>query len=571
MRSTLFLIIALTWFSITGKAQDQLRPNEYHYHYFNGLDVYFVAENADPLITMNITFRMGVFAEPDSLHGTSYMFYKTLLKRLSDWAAPNRITVDGTYQHDYTSYILQFPPQQMAFVLNGLYEQLSMPIKADTTLTAPGDAMERKVNPMLSPFYIECQQRLWQSYYPRTTNTIDSLPTDTAAINNMIAQLFGADNALVVIRGNISNRSLYQQMLNTLGGWKSCRHSYFLENPVPYPQELRLSNQFVQTDSTNTNFAYTFLYHGPASWLDRDNYLLAPLYQQTLQLASGAKPFMDSSHIKQVDLICNNGRYAGELIGKLVTDTTRPDSGYYNYQQFFTLAGQGKIFTQANLDSAKAILKAKFDADLKDPIKSTKLLSSFWLYTSAREYSQYKEKLDNTTYKQLLEFNHKFLEGRPYTAGLEISQTQLKQLGIDSFFTTTNKSADYRFVFVKNNAQLADSTQDSLIVSLAQFIKINPHIRVMVNGVASKDELLHQTDNQALDFLKQHPGFKITPTTLVPLLKVRLDVDRALTIVKRLIELGVPDVQVTGTGKVVPKDSMQPGPDQQVYCTLDYY
>jgi hypothetical protein len=154
---------------------------------------------------------------------------------------------------------------------------------------------------------------------------------------------------------------------------------------------------------------------------------------------------------------------------------------------------------------------------------------------------------------------------------LDIGLTQWKQYKVDTFFTSTNRSADYRFIFIKNNAQLADSTQDSLIISLAQFIKINPHIRVMVNGVAGKDELLHQTDNQALDFLKQHPGFKITPTSLIPIFKIRLDVQRALTIVKRLIELGVPDEQVTGTGIIAPKEGMQPGPDQQVYCTLDYY
>jgi len=89
--------------------------------------------------------------------------------------------------------------------------------------------------------------------------------------------------------------------------------------------------------------------------------------------------------------------------------------------------------------------------------------------------------------------------------------------------------------------------------------------------VASKDEYLHINDEDMLKFTEQHPGFTIAPSNLAPTKKIRLDVYRALTVIKLLIQMGVPEDQLTGTGKIVDAGAMQPLSDQEVYTSLNLY
>ena len=555
-----------------GVAQNHLQSNEDHYRLYNGLEVYFLRIPTDSLITLSLSVKAGVFAGNDSLHGTAYIYNKAFSDDLAKWANANGISYQNVFKRERITYIFQFQPSMIDKVLQGLTDKLSAPVKIDPA------AIPASMRPAAYPFDLpgsfmeKGKKMLWGDFFLRTSLTADSLPKDTASIRQVYAHYYGADNALILIRGNISSRVLYPKIQNTLTGWKSRRHDYFLEEPVPLPKDMKYSAQFIEENNGAQKPEFVVWMRGPSSRQDKEYYQLSPLLEETIRVASLSKEFKDTSHITDIDMRIENSRYATEIMVRMTPDTVRPDSAYFNLFQYFRFSGDGRIFTSDDVEKAKANLLRNFEKAKNDPIAQANAFADFWSATGIDDYSLYADQLKSVTIEQLCAYTHKYMIGQPYVAGLYINKNDRAAMKVDTFFTNTGNIEDYRFTFIKNNAILTDTTtQDSLLRGLAQTIKINPRLKIMLNGVASKDEYLHINDEDMLKFTEQHPGFTIAPSNLAPTKKIRLDVYRALTVIKLLIQMGVPEDQLTGTGKIVDAGAMQPLSDQEVYTSLNLY
>jgi hypothetical protein len=138
----------------------------------------------------------------------------------------------------------------------------------------------------------------------------------------------------------------------------------------------------------------------------------------------------------------------------------------------------------------------------------------------------------------------------------------------DTLYTETAVTPDnYNFYFKRNTADFSEENADSLLNSLYQWLKINPSAKIKINGVAAADELLTIKDDAMLEFYKKNPEFVIAPSDLIPTKKIRLDVLRSMTIVRKLVEKGISLNQISGTGKLATKTD-NANETQRVYCTI---
>lgn len=193
-------------------------------------------------------------------------------------------------------------------------------------------------------------------------------------------------------------------------------------------------------------------------------------------------------------------------------------------------------------------------------------ISLYFSITNIDFYGKIIDSLNKITLKELTNYLKNDYCKSSYTIVINADSLTFSR---DSLFIETAYNVEsYTFNFKKNIETFADSTSDSTLVSLAQWLKINSDKRVKINGVACDDELLGIRDDATIDFLKQNPMFEIAPESIVPTKKIRLDVYRSMTIVKKLIEMGIDIAQLSGTGKVEKVLDENNRTCQKVYCTV---
>ncbi|MDX2001254.1 MAG: hypothetical protein SFW35_02420 [Chitinophagales bacterium] len=559
-------LVILLFISIWSQGQSYLKPNEYHFLLFNKLDVFLINAPTDTRLTLNLTIRAGSFAEADSTWGAVLAYHTIFFTKLKQDMESVGASVSEKIGNDGISYIITNQVGTLEKTLSRLTESLSnaAPLPSSGVYSLPIDTS--------SSDYLHIRKQLWGNYYSRVTSIPDSL---SDAAKQMVPKVHGlfynADNAILVIRGNVSSREVYNIIQTTIAGWQKGRFGYFSKYPVPFPNDLGYKSQIVLEQPTGLP---TFLiqFKGAAYRNDKQLPLAGALLMEVANNAASVKKFADSSHISSLRLETQQLPYASDITLRIEVKPEKADSAYHSVFKILQHLREGKLFTASELEIAKEKMLQQFKTDMANPLTNTQLVAQSWLNSTIDDYDRYEERLKSLTIEDLCGFAQHFMYHKNFITGLIITQADRKTYQTDTFFTDTYPIESYRFYFLKNTGNAAANTnQDSLIQSLAQLLKINPQIKLVVSGVAEKNELLQVSDEQMVKFIEEHPGFTITPGSLIPSKKIRLDVYRALKIVKALVEKGVDEKQLVGTGGLIEPGEKAPDLGFQVYCTYSYF
>jgi len=105
------------------------------------------------------------------------------------------------------------------------------------------------------------------------------------------------------------------------------------------------------------------------------------------------------------------------------------------------------------------------------------------------DYATYIDKLQKVTREDIKEFVRKYIKGKPSVKGLLSHPSYREKANIDAFFTDNYNAFDkYTIQFEENNSTINDSTHESTINSLVQWLNINPTVNINIDGYMDKTE-----------------------------------------------------------------------------------
>ena len=393
-----------------------------------------------------------------------------------------------------------------------------------------------------------------------------SFPDDSVFVKNVAkfkSSFYCPQNAFLIVNGNFKRAAIYKTIQNVFLDWKDCTYSPFRTFPVQTINTCSYNVQLTTNDESVTE-GFNIYYSGPVLYKNKKETLTGLLFASILndEYSALRNYYADSFNVKEVSSDFNMRRFISLFSIKYVVDTNQLDfiSNYNN----LAFLSDASLYNTNDLSRNKTTLISKIMAkpDTKSYINTLALFNA----TSSIDYfGKIQDTINAISVKDILGFVNKFLLKNNYVAVLN---SNFFIANNDTIYAQTSVTPNsYNFYFKRNTADFLEENVDSILNSLAQWLKINPLVKIKINGVATTDELLTVKDDAMLEFYKKNPEFVIAPSDLIPTKKIRLDVLRSMTIVKMLVDKGISLNQISGTGKLATKTD-EANETQKVYCTI---
>lgn len=564
------LLLAMIACAFGAAAQKYLPQNEFFYNLPNRLN-FFVIENPSAReVEMGISFHAGAFLEGNIYSGMSVLFEKAFAARLKDnlrarireYAADSALlTIQSSTSYEFVQVNLTLPENTLERALKAVHDALIEPF-SDSLLQVAALRSNAQLEDMLSDvesgFFDEVSRRLWEENYGRRStmrpwndSTIRLLPPMMVKMREMY---FCPQNTMLIFNSALNHDKIYRLMKDNFIEIGKCNFNQFTRFPAPnYKLRLGSAQMVKATDAAALPF-FLIAMQGPNMFEDRrGNYCAAVMADLMARPGNPVRIFLeDTCGLSSARLQCDLTQYLSQLTLTVFPDTADLAGSYACLRHTLTLLADTAWLSEADFSSAKESVIAKFRNVKSSPLAHVQLLNAFWTGADLNTYATYTDSIHALTLKDFRAFVHKYFHARHHVAGLAVSPQLRTHSKVDSSFTNTgDRAREYLFTFLENTARFASQTDDSVFNSLAQFLKINPGLKIKVNGVCHKDELLQVSDKAMSNWIKSLDEFIMNPPSMTNKKKLRLDVYRSLTVIKRLVEEGGISVsRLFGTGQL---------------------
>ena len=568
--------------AISAFAQRYLADNEYHYSLINGLELLIVQDPADDQdITLNLTFKTGPFIENEEMNGISYFCEKLFTHRFKSQLFQNieeltlnlsLIEVSSKTSLENVSYQVIFPGKYFTQVLRSINNNMTVPDLNIEDYKLIRAQIHGKYDSLLSnrDYWVhqKTNKLLWG--VPYLSRQIVISPVDSIsdsllhqAVEFVWQNYYCAGNALLSLKGNVQVRPTLDEVKKSFNNWDRCRVNPFIRYPVPNYTKLRFSVQHIDEHFLHEPPKFKISFQGPHTGTFKASIYPAIVLSYLLSDSGFTtyKFFTDSLGMESMKMSRNLRKYANELSIEFTTDSVNVHKAYVRFWNGMKALTVNPAILENDLSAVRKNVIENFRSIKSNPADYLDLVSGFWAGASLDSYGIFKDSIASVTIKSLQSFINKLILDNHYIASLSITPQVRSSSKIDSLFTETKKDIkEYHFQFLANTAKFEDNSYESELISLVQFLKSNPGIKIKVNGVAHTGELQNVNDKEMFQYFKSMKHFVFYPK---PKKSIRLDVYRSMLIIKKLIEAGIEPTRLFGTGFLDRK-----GNGQYVYCTL---
>lgn len=140
----------------------------------------------------------------------------------------------------------------------------------------------------------------------------------------------------------------------------------------------------------------------------------------------------------------------------------------------------------------------------------------------------------------------------------------------ERYYAVTDSIRDITFTYPQNVTDI-DSAQYTDLYKLIQWLKINPDIHAQVNGYSDKGEYVKAYDTAVINFIWNTPTFRKAMPDNIKVKYLRIEMMRAMKIVKALYEAGISEERITGTSMSFSSDDdQQAAANRKCTVTLEY-
>lgn len=540
--------------SLVTTGQTYLNSNEFEYMMPNQLGLYVNGDQSVKSVDVSLSFKSGYGSESARQDGISLLMYSYLLNTFSrDVNLIPGAVLQGELRENQT--IFKFSLADKRYIptlfsyMNAVFEQFEV----DSLELEQAKGMAFKLaadmqQDRMSQIEAVVGPQLWGDffpvYYPLATDSF-LLAADSAALADYQLQHYCPGYALIMITGGVEHRDMRRLVMDSLTGWRDCRYSPANRQLLPSYKPTPLSRQnVVVTDVEQPTLM--FFYQGPNLF----NKFQVPFAAEALSGIFELPAFqqqLDSMGLSGLEYSFDVKKVAAQVVFSFtLNDTANIDSLTVLYRSFLDSLSVGKLVSKEMLDTVKSEMVTSMTTSAAGE-KRYDLFRKFWAWSEKQWMKTAGDSIQKLKPKHIQQFVSGYLLQEQFVSALLLPDSVAITEVEEQYVSTTWDLDDYVFHFDKNTGNL-DSASLASLNMLYQFMKVNPQMKVQVVGHADKDELGQVQDKKMLDFLEAHPGFEITEASLIPTKKIRLDIYRALVVTRYLIERGIPETQVSGTG-----------------------
>lgn len=557
-------------------AQNYLKPNEYYHRLVNGLQLMIIENHNATDIHLLLVINGGASHENKLAQGTAkyaaaFTFQPLFLSPPPGCRSEVRVGNDYTsYQATLESY--QSVPQLFKTLVTTLsspsinyaphhtISDISLSYITDNTSVASLDEPEKRA---ISIIFNEHAFRTGAS---TAENAVS--PPELKHILSFKNDFYCPQNAFLVVHGKVNRQEVYKLALSHLLNWKECTSVSAHTTPFGFIRTHEFNLQQIAFSTETEDTRLTLVQAGPVTFKSRKDVLCALVVQSLLENESSTlqQYLRDTLHIKKALYSIAISKYAQPTLLTFLLDSASLLRPLTLYSKIMIPYDSSLITPNDLIAAQKHTITTRFS--YRDNIAYLTELGHSFATFSIDYFQKIADSIHHLTRTDICRFIKKYISDNHFAAILHIPKPIYHKQHIDTLFAETAPHPSmYEFFFARNTNNLIGNA-DSLIISLAQWLKINPTQTIKINGVAVKDELLMIRDNEMIRFYRNHPHFRIMPESLIPTRTIRLDVYRSMTIVKKLYEKGVPLYQLSGTGKIITPEEAQKEQGTRVYCTI---
>jgi zinc protease len=489
------------------KSQTPNLPSNFFYKKLqNGLEVLVIEDKTVPLATIELVVRNGAYVQTPDLEGLAHlyehMFFKANKKYPSqeeymDKVKELGIVFNGTTSEERVNYFFTLHNSKVAEGLDFMNNAARYPLflaeemKKENVVVA-GEFQRAESNPVFYLFY-DLATYLWgkESSRKNTIGKYEVIENATPEIMKKIQdRYYHPNNSMLVIAGDVDRNFVFQETEKLFGDWKPSTFNVFEKYPIPDFQPLPYSTSYV-TLNDNARLPYFIrAYHGPDTRNDVKATYAADVFSYILEQKNSKfyKAFIESGLTYGTQIGYQTSKYVGPIQMLIVPNPSKVKEAIDLLDEHIAMFDSPDYFSDEEIAAAKEILAVQDQYQYEKPSSYIHTVTFWWASASLDYMNTYIENLNKVTREDINNFINKYIKNKNFVQGLLVSNQMNSMLGVGEYFKSLSPLESYELKYEDDKAVEAP-IQSSVLDEIAQYAKLNPTKKLIVNISSSKKKI----------------------------------------------------------------------------------
>lgn len=447
-----WLLPALLAVSLGTMAQPRLPKNYYWKKLSNGLEVVVIENSRVPLATIEVAVKNGAYTEGPEYSGLSHLFEHMFFKANRDYPDQAKFIRrteelgaiwNGTTNVERVNYYFTFDKDSLEAGLNFMNSAMRYPIykPEDMVKERPvvdGEFQRNESDPWFQ-LWQESQKRLWGPLYTRKIPIGDHDVINTATPEKMMIikdKYYHPNNSILVITGDVKHDRAFALAEKIYGDWKHSGFDPHEKYPIPEFTRLAKTDYFIKESSIAETPYIMLHWQGPEYRNDSTGTLAADIFSAVLALNSSKwqQALVDKGLASYANINYSTNRYTGPISVTVVPNPEKLKECYTEMMNQIGQFGREDYFTDEQLQTAKEIFLRRQIRNSEKPSELSMQMTYFWASTSLAYFTDYLPNVMKITRRDISDYVNRYIQGKPFVAGLIIHPDLAKQLNPADYF-----------------------------------------------------------------------------------------------------------------------------------------
>lgn len=447
-----WLLPALVAVSLGTMAQPRLPKNYYWKKLPNGLEVVVIENSRVPLATIEIAVKNGAYTEGPEYSGLSHLFEHMFFKANRDYPDQAKFIRrteelgaiwNGTTNVERVNYYFTFDKDSLEAGLNFMNSAMRYPIyrSEDMTKERPvvdGEFQRAESNPWFL-LWQESQKKLWGPLFTRKIPIGDHDVINTATPEKMMVikdKYYHPNNSILVITGDVKHDQAFALADKIYGDWKHSGFDPHDKYPIPEFTKLEKPDYFIKESSIAETPYIMLHWQGPEYRNDSLGTIAADIFSAVLTLNSSKwqQALVDKGLASYANINYSTNRYVGPISVTVVPNPDKLKECYAEMMNQVSQFGREDYFTDEQLQTAKEVFLRNHVRSSEKPSELSMSMTYYWASTSLDYFTDYIPNLMKVTRKDISNYVTRYIQGKPFVAGLIIHPDLNKQLNPGEYF-----------------------------------------------------------------------------------------------------------------------------------------
>ncbi|MFN5705070.1 MAG: insulinase family protein [bacterium] len=506
MIKKILLFIGITSVAAYATAQEKLPDNFFMKKLNNGLEVLVIEDANVPLATIEIVVRNGSYTEDKDYNGLSHLYEHMFFKANKDYPSQKAfldkvselgVSFNGTTSEERVNYFITLSKEKLTPGLEFMNSAIRYPLFDTTEMrkenpVVAGEFQRAESNPFFALFD-KMNKEVWGDNYTRKNpiGDYEIIYTATSQKMNVIKdKYYYPNNSLLAICGDVDHNKVFAEAERVFGTWSPTNVDPFQKWPIPEFKPIEYSKNFI-VESPNAQvpmFMTTF--HGPDTRNDLKATYAADVFSYILQQKNSKlyKELVETGLAFQVNVGYQTAKYVGPIRIILVPNPRKLEEAYNILWKNINEWDSDEYFTDEQLQTAKDLLSVSEMYNMEKPSNFIHTVTYWWSSANISYYTNYTDNLQKVTRDDIKNYVRKYIKGNPYVMGAMMKNGMRKNFNTDKFFAPSLSMEEYTLSFDMNQTELTSEKNNEKLVSLVQWLKINPVANISIEAYTHEGE-----------------------------------------------------------------------------------